>query len=174
MRKVVKVVLDIIDLYIPTLTFIIMFVAFIIQVVFRYVPVLRPLPWAYDVTAFGFVWTTLLAACHVRRIDKHITFDMFYNARSEKTKSIFRIITNGVVGFTCAVSFLPTLSYLAFIHYDKSPVLRIPMSLGYGPILVFIILIGCYSLYDFFIDLHSIVMQPKLNLPSPPLMQEES
>jgi TRAP-type C4-dicarboxylate transport system permease small subunit len=174
MRKVIKVILDIIDLYIPTLTFIIMFIAFIIQVVFRYVPVLRPLPWAYDVTAFGFVWTTLLAACHVRRIDRHITFDMFYNARTEKTKTLFRILANGIVGFICVVSFIPTLSYLDFIHSDKSPVLRIPMSLGYGPILVFIVLIGCYSLYDFFIDLHSIVLKRKLNSPLPPLTQEES
>ena len=167
MRKVLKVILDVIDLYIPTLTFIIMFVAFIIQVVFRYVPVLRPLPWAYDVTAFGFVWTTVLAACHVRRIDKHITFDMFYNARSEKTKTMFRILANGIVGFTCAVSFLPTLSYLAFIHNDKSPVLRIRMSLGYGPILVFIVLIGCYSLYDLIIDLHKIVSKNPQSDPIP-------
>ena len=170
MRKVLKLILDILDLYIPTLTFIIMFVAFIIQVVFRYVPVLRPLPWAYDVTAFGFVWTTLLAACHMRRIDKHITFDMFYAARTEKSKTIMRIVANGIVAFTCAVSFLPTLSYLVFINGDKSPVLRIPMSLGYGPILVFIVLIGCYSLYDFLVDLYSIMFKRKINTQSPPLV----
>jgi len=167
MRKVLKVFLDIIDLYIPTVTFVVMFVAFIIQVVFRYVPVLRPLPWAYDVTAFGFVWTTLLAACHVRRIDKHITFDMFYATRSEKTKTLFRIVANGLVGFACAVSFFPTLSYLSFIHGDKSPVLRIPMSLGYGPVLVFIVLIGCYSLYDLFVDLQKILSKHPQSTPIP-------
>lgn len=159
MKRVVRILLDIIDLYVPTITFIIMFLAFIVQVVFRYVPMLRPLPWAYDVTIFAFIWTTLLAACHVRRIGRHIKFDMFYLSRSELTRTLFRLISNSLVLLACAVSFMPTLSYLTFIHGDKSPVLRIPMSLGYGPIIVFIFLIGCYSAQDIVLDIKELVSE---------------
>jgi len=159
MKRVVRILLDIIDLYVPTITFIIMFLAFIVQVVFRYAPMLRPLPWAYDVTIFGFIWTTLLAACHVRRTGGHIKFDMFYLSRSELTRTLFRLTANALVLLACAVSFMPTLSYLTFIHGDKSPVLRIPMSLGYGPIIVFIFLIGCYSVHDIVLDIKELVSE---------------
>lgn len=159
MKRVVRILLDIIDLYVPAITFIIMFLAFIVQVIFRYVPLLRPLPWAYDVTIFAFIWTTLLAACHVRRIRRHIKFDMFYLSQSELTRILFRLTANALVFLACTVSFMPTLSYLAFIHGDKSSVLRIPMSLGYGPIIIFIFLIGCYSAQDIILDIKELISE---------------
>lgn len=161
MKRVIQILLDIIDLIIPTITFCIMFFTFIIQVIFRYVPSLIPLPWAYDVIILSFIWTTLLAACHIRRVGRHIEFDLFYQSRSELTRIIFRIISNFLILLACAVSFLPTISYLSFIHGDKSPVLRIPMSIGFGPIIIFIVLMGSYSAKDLVIDIRSFIIKIK-------------
>ena len=148
MRKLYTIVLDVVELYLPAVTFSIMFVVFILQIVFRYA-LNSPLKWAYEVTVFGFIWTTLLGACYMRR---HINFNMFYNARTPATQLAFRLIGNGIIFLSCTLGFFPTLNYLSFLSMDKSAVLRIPLSMGFAPVLVFLLLIGLHSFEDIIDD----------------------
>jgi len=152
LKKLYAVVLDIVELYIPAVTFTIMFSVFILQIIFRYA-LNMPLKWTYEVTVLAFIWTTLLGACYMRRIGKHINFNMLYNARSERTQLLFRLIGNGIVLFTCIICFYPTITYLDFIFIDKSPVLRLPMGVGFFPIIVFLLLIGVHSAEDLVRDI---------------------
>jgi len=152
MKKLYAFLLNIVELYIPAVTFTVMFSVFIIQIIFRYA-LNMPLKWTYEVTVLAFIWTTLLGACYMRRVGKHINFNMFYNGRSEKTQLIFRLAGNGIVLFTCAVCFIPTIKYLDFLFIDKSPVLRLPMGVGFFPIIVFLLLIGVHSAEDLVRDI---------------------
>lgn len=156
MKKAYEVALDIIELYVPAVTFVTMFVIFILQILFRYA-LNSPLTWAYEATVLTFIWTTLLAACYMRRKFRHIMFTMFYERRSVRVQMAFRLIGNLLVLLACAASFLPTLDYVRFISADKSPVLRIPFSIGFFPVLVFVALIGLHSLEDIIRDIRSAV-----------------
>jgi TRAP-type C4-dicarboxylate transport system permease small subunit len=155
MRKLYAIVLDVVELYLPAVTFSIMFVVFILQIVYRYA-LNSPLKWTYEVTVFGFIWTTLLGACYMRRLHRHINFNMFYNARTPATQMAFRLIGNGIIFLSCALGFFPTLNYLSFLSMDKSAVLRIPLSLGFSPVLVFLLLIGLHSLEDIIDDVRKL------------------
>ncbi len=152
MKKAIVLVLDIIELYVPAVTFIVLFVVFVLQIFFRYV-VNRPLTWAYELTVLCFIWTTLLGACYIRRKKKHICFEMFYENRSAFTQTLFRIIGNTIIAVICIAAFYPTAAYLHFKHVDKSPVLRIPFSIGFFPVLIFVTLIALHSLKDVVEDL---------------------
>lgn len=151
MKKYGIFILNLLEIYIPLSTFIIMFSVFILQIFYRYV-LNNPLSWAYEVTVLGFLWTTLLGACYVRRIHSHICFDMAYQNRSEKVKIIFRLMGNSLVIIGCLIGIFPTYQYLLDMSIEKTPVLRIPLSVGFLPAFVFIILITGYSIYDIVID----------------------
>ena len=156
MRKLYDMLLDVVELYLPAVTFTVMFLVFILQIVFRYV-LNSPLKWAYEVTVFGFIWTTLLGACYMRRLHRHINFNMFYNARTPRTQLAFRLAGNSIILLSCVLGFLPTLNYLSFLSMDKSAVLRIPLSLGFSPVLIFLLLIGVHSLEDVIRDLKKLL-----------------
>lgn len=150
--KIGSIVLDVIQLYIPLITFVIMFTAFVTQIFFRYV-VNHPLIWPFEVTILTFIWTTMLGACYIRKIHKHVNFDMVYVNRTKKGKMIFRIIGNALVTFACGVAFWPSCIYIRDIHIEKTPVLRVPFSIAFFPLLVFIVLMFGYSLHDIVLDL---------------------
>jgi len=128
-----------------------MFSVFILQIFYRYI-LNNPLSWTYEVTVLGFLWTTLLGACYVRRIHSHICFDMAYQNRSEKVKIVFRLTGNTLVIIGCLIGVFPTYQYLLDMSIEKTAVLRIPLSFGFLPAFVFIILITGYSIYDVVLD----------------------
>ena len=151
MKKLGRFILNLLEIYIPLCTFLIMFSVFVLQIFYRYV-LNNPLIWVYEATVLGFVWTTLLGACYVRRIHGHVCFDITYQNRSEKGKIIFRHMGNALVVIGCLIGIFPTYQYLLDMSIEKTPVLRIPFSIGFLPALVFIILIAGHSIYDIVLD----------------------
>jgi len=151
LKKLGRFVLNLLEIYIPLCTFLIMFSVFVLQIFYRYV-LNSPLIWVYEATVLGFVWTTLLGACYVRRIHGHVCFDIAYQNRSEKGKIIFRLMGNALVIIGCLIGIFPTYQYLLDMSIEKTPVLRIPFSIGFLPALVFIILIAGHSIYDIVLD----------------------
>ena len=121
MKKFGIFILNLLEIYIPISTFIIMFSVFILQIFYRYI-LNNPLSWTYEVTVLGFLWTTLLGACYVRRIHSHICFDMAYQNRSEKVKIVFRLTGNTLVIIGCLIGVFPTYQYLLDMSIEKTAV----------------------------------------------------
>lgn len=69
----------------------------------------------------------------------------------------FRLIGNMIIFLSCTLGFFPTLNYLSFLSMDKSAVLRIPLSIGFSPVLVFLLLIGLHSLEDIIADVRKLI-----------------
>jgi TRAP-type C4-dicarboxylate transport system permease small subunit len=155
MKKFFKFLLDCVEIYIPMATFGCLFGAFIIQIFFRYI-LKYPLMWPEELSILAFIWTTLLAAGYVRRINGHVGFTLLYEKLSERNKTITRIISNVLIFFAFLLPVYPTFNYIKAMHVEKSSVLRIPFSIGYGPVLVFFILILGHSLYDIIDDFRSL------------------
>lgn len=155
MKKILKILLDCVELYIPMATFAGLFMAFLLQIVSRYV-FQNPLMWPEELSVLAFIWTTLLSAGYIRRINGHIGFTLIYERLSEKNKTYSRMISNGLVSIAFLLPVYPTVRYLHAMHVEKSSVMRIPFSIGYGPVLVFFLLILGHSLYDIVRDLRSL------------------
>jgi TRAP-type C4-dicarboxylate transport system permease small subunit len=160
--RIIDKILDVFQLYIPAITFIVLFIVFVVQIISRYI-FNTPLTWAYELTQAAFIWTTLLAASYMHRKWKHIEFAMIYDKLSSKGKSVFSFIGNSIIALACALSFFPTLSYICFIHTDKSPLLRIPFSYIMGPILLFLLFVFLQSVFNIFISFKEIFMNGEKN-----------
>ena len=140
-------ILDIIELYCPAVTFLVLFIIFNVQIFYRYV-LDDPLSWTTELSLLAFVWTALLGACYQRRHNAHIVFGMIFDLFPSRAKQIATIVSNVLIGSASLISIKPTFEYLTFMNSEQTPMLQIPFSIGFGPVLVFLVLVTCYSIRD--------------------------
>jgi TRAP-type C4-dicarboxylate transport system permease small subunit len=150
-KKLGTFILDLFEVYIPSVAFSIMFSVFVLQIFFRYF-LNRPLTWPYEVTIFGFIWTALLGACFARRHAVHVVFGLIYDKVSPKAQLFFRLIANGLIFAAFCVALKPSYEQVMFMAHKKSMVLKIPFHIAYFPYVVFVVLILGHTLYDLVID----------------------
>ncbi|MEX2445137.1 MAG: TRAP transporter small permease [Alkalispirochaeta sp.] len=150
--RVLTFLLDVVELYLPMASFVMLFVLFVINVFYRYV-LNAPLTWPYELITLGFVWTAILGATYVRRIHGHVQFTLAYDAVSPKTQRIFRILANSAVVLAFAIALPATLDWVLFMGFKKSANLKIPFSIGFFPVVPFLVLVAGHSLYDVVIDI---------------------
>jgi len=139
-KQIGQILLDIPEKYVPSITFTILFLVFVLQIFFRYV-LNRPLIWPYEVSIFAFIWTAVLGACFAKRHNVHVVFSLVYDRQKPRVQLIFRTIGNiGILAAFC-IALYPTYDYIKFMHIDRSVALKIPFDIAYGPYLVFMVLI---------------------------------
>ncbi|MHB0896424.1 MAG: TRAP transporter small permease [Spirochaetales bacterium] len=161
MKRLFRWFLDFLEIYLPMATFVCLFITFIVQVFYRYV-IRLPLMWPEELSTFCFIWTTLLSAAYIRRIHGHVAFTLLYDKLPESKKVIVRLISNTLVLAAFLIPLKAIFIYLKAMYVEKSSVLRIPFSIGYGPVLVFFILIIGHSLHDIIIDARSLQKRDKI------------
>ncbi len=93
LKKGALVLRDIVEIYIPVASFVIMFLVFILQIFCRYV-LRQPLQWAYEVTVSCYLWTVVLGACLAQRSHSHVVFTLIYDKLGVKGKAITSFLGN--------------------------------------------------------------------------------
>lgn len=116
----------------------IMFVAFIAQVVCRYV-INLPLAWSDEICNFIWLWGILWGAAFVMRNHEDIRFDMLYNLMPRKVKRTLTVVSSGLIVLVLLLSIPKTWAYINFMKIEKSPALQLPMNWVFGLYLVFVI-----------------------------------
>ncbi len=136
-KPLIKVIADFVEIYLPCTTFSLMFLAFIVQIISRYL-FNYPLAWAFEVTTFCFVWTVLFSALYAKRTASHVKFTILYDKLSSKTQLWVRICGNALIVFTLIAAFYPSWDYISFMSYKKSTILNIPYNIVYFPFMIFL------------------------------------
>ena len=148
--KIGKLFLDITEIYIPAIAFSLLFIAFLIQVFFRYF--LVPLTWPLEFTLMMFIWTTLFGACYAMRDNTHVSFTLVYDNSSPKVKFWMRIIGNLMLLISFIIAFIPTYNWVNFMSFKKSNVLKVPMNIVFFPYIIFMIIMMGRIAYNLYID----------------------
>jgi|ETNmetMinimDraft_13_1059891.scaffolds.fasta_scaffold57880_2 TRAP-type C4-dicarboxylate transport system permease small subunit len=138
--KYIKWIMECIEIYIPTISFAILFIVFVIQVFFRYF-LNNPLTWPFEVTLIGFIWTTLLGACLAQRNREHVEFTLIYDLMPAKWQGKMRILANVLIITAFIIGLYPSWDFIQFMEFEKSTVLRIPFSWIFLPFFIFLIII---------------------------------
>ena len=154
--KIGQFILDIFEIYIPAAAFSIMFLAFIVNIFFRYF-LNNPLTWPYEVTIFGFIWTALLGACLAQRARAHVVFGLIYDKLKPKGQLVSRLLSNSIVAVGFLIAFIPTYNYVQFMAFQKSTVLKIPFNIVFFPYVIFSIIVIGRSGYDIFLDIRKLL-----------------
>jgi len=153
-KSVLLFLVDIVELYVPTIAFLTIFVCFMIQIVSRYF--FTPLMWPEELALLSFLWVALLGALYAKRHESLVSFTMIYDMVSPRGRATMRIAGNLLLVAAFVISFKPSLDYVMFVGYKKSSVLFIPMNLAYSVYLVFLVDITIRYTIDIVRDVRSL------------------
>lgn len=145
--KTRNLLLDCVEVYIPCVSFVIMFVIFIAQIFARYV-LRAPLTWAYEVTVSCYLWTVILGACLAQRERSHVVFTLVYDKLPLRLRAFSSFLGSGLIALAFAWSFAPSWEFIRFMAVQKTSVLKIGMNVVYAPYLPFLALMILYMLRD--------------------------
>jgi len=134
--RIARFLLDAIEIYIPVLTFCVLFLSFITQIIARYF--FKPLLWPEELSLMCFVWTALLGGLYAKRDDSHVAFSMLYDSVKPRTQNLMRIAGDALMLFAFLLAFIPSWKYVSFMSYKKSDVLLIPMNIVFFPYMIFL------------------------------------
>ncbi len=123
-----------------------LFCVFMLQVFYRYV-LNHPLAWSQEVAAILYVWIVCLGAATIVAEREHVTFSLIYASVRPERRRVLAILGTGLVTFTLLAAFYGNLDYIAFTTRQKTPTLRLPMSLVFGAFGVFMALVILRGLF---------------------------
>jgi TRAP-type C4-dicarboxylate transport system permease small subunit len=113
-----------------------MFVAFILQIVFRYFLNL-PVGWTEEVCVLAWLWGILWGSALVTRDDEAIRFDMLYAQVSPTTRRVFRAVAGLVFIVIMGLALPATWGYVRFMKVESTAALAIPFSWVFSVYLLF-------------------------------------
>lgn len=159
MKIALRLLRDTIEIYVPVLSFVVMFLAFVLQIFYRYV-MNAPSTWAFELTRIAFVWSVLFGAIYTMRKREHLTFTLVYDRFPTRVQAYIRILSNSIVCLGFCIVFQPSLHYIQFMSMMSTTTLDIPMSLVYGPFLIFLAMVIVYSAIDVIQDIRVLLARP--------------
>jgi TRAP-type C4-dicarboxylate transport system permease small subunit len=116
----------------------IMFIAFILQIVFRYVAGL-PIGWTHEVSVMLWVWLVLWGAAFVISEREEIRFDIIYGAVGPGPRRVMCVITAVALIALYLVSFPAVVDYVTFMKVERTAYLKIRFDWLFSIYIVFII-----------------------------------
>ena len=104
----------------------ILFVAFIIQIVFRYL-FNFPIGWTSELSVIAWLWLVLWGAGFVAKESDEIRIDLLSGAVGRRAARVMGIVTGLSIVILYAASLPATLKYITFMKVERSSYLHIRM-----------------------------------------------
>ena len=118
--------------------FAVMFVAFLVQIAFRYL-FNFPIGWTSELTIVTWLWLVLWGAAFVVTEREEIRFDLIYAAVGDRTRRIMAIVTGLSLIGLYAISFPAVVDYVTFMKVEKTAYLKIRFDVLYSIYVVFVV-----------------------------------
>ena len=115
-----------------------MFVAFLLQIVFRYF-LNWPTGWTSELTVVMWLWMVLWGAVFVLRDDEEIRFDLLLASASRRRLRVMGGIAAVAIVALYALSFKGSWEYVAFMKVERSSYLKIRMDHLYSIYVIFLV-----------------------------------
>jgi len=114
-----------------------MFLAFIVQIVFRYV-FNFPVGWAAELTVATWLWLVLFGSAFVLGEKEEIRFDLIYSAVGPRKRIGMAIVSALAVIALYGLSFKASFDYVSFMKVEKASYLKIRMDWMYSIYVIFL------------------------------------
>jgi C4-dicarboxylate transporter DctQ subunit len=115
-----------------------MFLAFLLQIAFRYVLGL-PIGWTHEVSVILWIWLVLWGASFVVSEREEIRFDIIYGSVGSGTRRIMAIVTAVALIALYAISLPAVLDYITFMKVEKTGYLKIRFDWLFSIYIVFVV-----------------------------------
>jgi TRAP-type C4-dicarboxylate transport system permease small subunit len=114
----------------------VMFLAFIVQIVFRYLLGL-PTGWTSELTVIMWIWLVLWGSAFVLRNDEEIRFDLIYGAAGRRTRRVMAALSALALIGLYLFSLPAVVDYVTFMKVQASSYLKIRFDLLYSIYVLF-------------------------------------
>jgi C4-dicarboxylate transporter DctQ subunit len=116
----------------------VMFLAFIVQIVFRYL-FNFPIGWTSELTVVCWLWLVLWGSAFVLTEREEIRFDLLYGAVGPRVRIAMAIVAATAVIVLYGASLKPSWAYVTFMKVERSSYLHIRMDWLFSIYLVFLV-----------------------------------
>ncbi|MBL8689762.1 MAG: TRAP transporter small permease subunit [Rhodospirillaceae bacterium] len=116
----------------------VMFVAFLIQIVFRYL-FNFPIGWTSELTVVTWLWLVLWGAAFVVTEREEIRFDLIYAAVGDRTRRVMAIVTGLSLLGLYGISLPAVADYVTFMKVQSTAYLKIRFDILYSVYLFFVV-----------------------------------
>lgn len=114
----------------------VMFLAFIVQIVFRYVLNL-PTGWTTEITIIAWLWLVLWGAAFVVRENEEIRFDLVYGSAGRRLKRVLAVLGAIPLLFLYIFSLPAVVDYVTFMKVQSTAYLDIRFDLVFSIYIIF-------------------------------------
>lgn len=153
LKKMIHWVADFIEVYVPSVVFLSLFIVFLANVFFRYV-LHKPQNWTFEFSINAFVIVGLLGAALAHRKEDHVVFDLVYSALSAKRQNFFRILSNSIVIVFFGLAIPPSIRYIVTLPSVTS-IMKIPEGIIFACLPILLISTFLRSAYRLILDIKS-------------------
>ena len=136
--------------FIGTLSYGILFLTFILQVVLRFV-FNKPLAWSDELIVILYVFSMFWAGAFLLKEKDHVMLDLVYEHLSPQGKRVFSIIYSVLIGGLFLWAVPASYSYVSFMMREKTPVLDVPFGIVFAAFILFLISIGLFYVGKLFV-----------------------
>jgi TRAP-type C4-dicarboxylate transport system permease small subunit len=151
LKKAVRAVADFVEVQLPIAVFIMLFLAFLTNVIFRYI-IKNPQNWTFELSVNAFVIVGLLGACAAYRKEDHVVFDLLYTRLDAKGQNILRMISSSVVIVFFSIALPGSIRYLVRLPAVTS-IMRIPLRFVFMPYPILLVSMVLRSAYRLVLDI---------------------
>ena len=116
----------------------IMFVAFIVQIVFRYF-FNFPVGWSSELSVITWLYMVLVGSAFWLKEGEEIRFDLLAGALGPRARRVIGLLVAGATVVLFAMSLPATISYVAFMKVESSSYLKIRLDLLFSIYVVFVV-----------------------------------
>jgi TRAP-type C4-dicarboxylate transport system permease small subunit len=157
LKKVFRIIELTLGVVIPSITFIIMFGAFCLQIFSRYI-LNHQFEWTYEYTVIGFMWTVVFGSIYASKQNEHVSFSLIYDRFGPKGRAIMTLAADVFILVAFCIMYVPVLEYIKFIGIKTTPVLKVPFDVIYAPFILFITFSGIYIIRDMVLAVKTLSM----------------
>lgn len=113
-----------------------MFVAFLIQIAFRYLLNL-PIGWTHEISVVTWIWLVLFGSAFVVREREEIRFDLIYGSVRDRSRRFMGLITAAALIVLFGMSLPAVVDYVTFMRIERTAYLKIRFDYLYSIYVVF-------------------------------------
>lgn len=118
----------------------VMFVAFLLQVFFRYV-MNWPTGWTNELSAMLWIWIVLWGAAFVLTEQEEMRFDLIYASAPPRARSAMFLICAAALLFLYGISFPAVLDYVTFMKVQRTAYMHVRFDWLFSIYVVFVVAI---------------------------------
>lgn len=119
-------------------SFALMFGAFMIQIVSRYV-FDAPVSWSLEICSIGYIWIVFWTSDILLHERQHIIFDVLYVKFPPRWRRWVGIVNTASLGLIFLAALPTTLEYIHFLARRKTMILGLPFDVVYSSFAIFMI-----------------------------------